>query len=923
MTREAAMSMTRRHVVAAALAALAALPAAARAQNLGSLEGQVLDVLGVPIKGVTVTITSPTQIGGPKTTTTNDEGAFRFVGLIPGVFRVEARALRLKATVQDNVRVAPNVAIEITIIMEVETGVEEVKVVEKAPTVNVHKTSVGEDFDLEFVDKLPLPSRDYQGVASLAAGVFDDGSGNPQVRGGTYFNNSYTVDGFDTTDPVTHTFGQNFSFNAMSNVQVETAAKGAEHSDTLGAATNIVTRSGSNRVEVDAIATYTDQNMRLFKDNRDLDTKSRFTAGAVAVGGPIVKDRVWYFGSVEGTSADLSLPREEGFPDHPALDQLSIDAFGKINWQITSRNKLELRGSVSRLGRDNALQSYLVEAEAEAKWNQRTESATVQWHYLALDNLFLVTQASYLQQELHVRPQSCEWDPNCMSVPGEVDLVSGFSRYNFRRSTRDQRFRWSFGERIEWFPEGKRWGSHAITVGAKARLDDNDVAQTVPGDSVLFKAGAENFARREICSNDPKLDNGLCRKNMLRSEVQSRGFKGWIEDKYRPTRFLGVTPGLAFHWSASDDDRQNQVTDIFAVTPHLAASWDATHDGKTALRASIDSAVDTGFLALARFTSRALYQKTCLWDPETQTYSRNCRSAGGNEGTTVGLPSGPDGVRPDGSPCTSRLIAARSWEYTLGAEREIVTGVSLSLDLIYRRFVNQWEDAETNAFWNQGGSGLDRSSPFRTKRSEFIFDLQTPEAARRTYTAGEIKLRKREGLLKAFASYTLGRYVGTDDSYFVTPYLDNPGQAVYEHGPLPLDIRHNIRGQVVYVPRNWISFGAVYQFISGRPYDRFFWDSEYQDFSRRAAQRGHDSRGNLDPDDDIPLRTPDLSELGLQVRFYLKPIIKKQLELWIDFDNVLALRTPTGVIEVDGPNWGRPAGRLPPLNLEVGARFKY
>lgn len=906
-----------------ALIALASVPPAV-AQNLGSLQGQVLDVLGIPIRGVTVTASSPTQIGGTRTTTTADDGTFRFVGLTPGVFKVTASAPKLKTTVQEKITVNPGDPTDVTLILEVETGeAEQVKVIDKAPTVNVQKTSVGEDIDLEFADKLPLSSRDYQGVASLAAGVLDNGSGNPQVRGGSYFNNSYNIDGFNTTDPVTHTFGQNFSFIAMSNVQVETAAKGAENSDTLGGVTNVVSRSGSNRLEVDAVATYRDQHLRLFTDNRDTRTKSRFVDPAVLVSGPIIKDRLWYLAVVQATYADLSLPREDGFPDHPPLLQKSIDPFLKLNWQITTRNKLELSASSSRLTRDNTQQSYLVEAEAESRWSQRAEGVNLQWQYLLADNLLLATKASYHQIQLEIRPQSCDWDPNCMSVSGATDILSGFERFNYTSSLRDQRFTTNLGERIEWFPSSRRLGEHAVTMGAVARIVSNDTATTVTGDAVDYRAGTDNYARTESCSNDPKVENGVCRKNWLRSAVSGWAFKSWIEDKFRPTRFLSITPGLAFHAGGSVDDRQNQVTDITAFTPHLAAAWDPTHDGKTALRASIDSAVDTGFLALAGFTSKALYERTCFWDPETKTYSRNCRSEGGNEGTTVGLPCGPDGVRPDGTECRSKLTASRVWEAALGGEREIIDGVSLGLDLLYRRFVRQWEDAETNAFWNQGGTGLDRRAMFRTQRSQFIFDLQSPSEKRREYRALELKLRKREGLLKIYASYTLSQSVGNDDSGFVTLYLDNPGQAVYDYGPLPSDHRHDLRMQAVYLLRNWLSLSGVYQFLSGGPYNRYFWDSEFRSFSRFAAQRGNDSRGNLDPTDDVPLRTPDLTKLGVQVRFYLMPIIKQRIEAWVDMDNVLALRTPTGVIQTDGPNWGRPAGRLPPLTIRLGARYKY
>jgi len=102
--------------------------------------------------------------------------------------------------------------------------------VQKRPLIDTTNPVVGETFDAEFLDQLPLAQRDYQGVATLVPGVVDStGTGNPSIMGGAYFNNTYKVDGFDTTDPVTHTFGQNFSFNAMAAEQVQTAAFGVEY----------------------------------------------------------------------------------------------------------------------------------------------------------------------------------------------------------------------------------------------------------------------------------------------------------------------------------------------------------------------------------------------------------------------------------------------------------------------------------------------------------------------------------------------------------------------------------------------------------------------------------------------------------------------------------------------------------------------
>ena len=79
--------------------------------------------------------------------------------------------------------------------------------------------------------------------------------------------------------------------------------------------------------------------------------------------------------------------------------------------------------------------------------------------------------------------------------------------------------------------------------------------------------------------------------------------------------------------------------------------------------------------------------------------------------------------------------------------------------------------------------------------------------------------------------------------------------------------------------------------MSGAPYNRFFFDPVYRRFGAFRAQRGYDNRGTLIPDDDRPLRLPDFSQLDLQVRLSLEPLIKQRIELWVDALNILALRT--------------------------------
>ena len=114
---------------------------------------------GNPLSGVKVVAESPTQIGGVRVTYTNAEGGFRFIALQPGTFAVMATAPKMSAVHQKGIKVGTQAPAEVSLVMEVATATEEVKVIEKAPIVSTTTANVKEQWDEEFIDNLPLETR--------------------------------------------------------------------------------------------------------------------------------------------------------------------------------------------------------------------------------------------------------------------------------------------------------------------------------------------------------------------------------------------------------------------------------------------------------------------------------------------------------------------------------------------------------------------------------------------------------------------------------------------------------------------------------------------------------------------------------------------------------------------------------------------
>ncbi len=201
----------------------------------------------IPLKGIKLTVQSPTQIGGVKNAYSNAEGAFRFPQLVPGSFSDQGRGAPACAPWSRNrLQVGINAPAEVNIIMEVSVNkVEEVQVVERAPVVSTTTANVKEMFDVGMVDSMPHDNRDviFQQVTNYTAGAIKGG----RIRGGGGGQTIYMMDGFNMLK-------QYPTVKASAAYEIQTAAYGAENATAPGGVVNLVSRSGSNKFEMELAA---------------------------------------------------------------------------------------------------------------------------------------------------------------------------------------------------------------------------------------------------------------------------------------------------------------------------------------------------------------------------------------------------------------------------------------------------------------------------------------------------------------------------------------------------------------------------------------------------------------------------------------------------------------------------------------------
>jgi hypothetical protein len=900
-------------VTASGVVLLVLVPAFAMAQSgqNGAIIGGVYDQAGAPLKGVKITAASETQIGGARSIYSNDEGTFRFAALQPGTFEVRAQAPRMRAVIVKDVVVGISAPAEVNLVMEVEAAVEEVKVVERPPIVNTTSSAIKETIDLDMIESMPLVNRQSahnQLIGSVAGAV------GRNVRGGTANQTIFTQDGFDLRD-------QFPTMKTSAAYEILTGGHGADAPTAAGGAVNLVTRSGSNRFQFELNATVDASQMRFFLDPGEAGTKDYIYVFNPMVSGPIIKDRLWYFANMESFLFQNGRGFDPSglFPPRPSGVNYNNKGMVKLTWQVTARNRLSGMFNFDSPHERNRKADLGVEPEAQERRIARRLFAGLIWDGLLTDDLVLRSQAGITYYGNHVFPALCDSDPQgCDFIE---PIVQTFpvrqERQNDSTHSREDSVDIQLINRAEWFFERPRLGEHAVQVSSSFFTEQDTTYTSTPGDALTTYDGVTPASRTTYYANDPRLASA--RYGWYINDFAWRRHTGTLRDKWRPTRYLTITGGLSHVWAQGSNSSGDSAIDRATVVPSVSAAWDATHDGRTVVRGSASRYADVEIADAVRHTLGSRVSYKCNWNDATQQFDRSCAYSGGATTSTFGRPCGPSGIALDGTPCFEPLGIPHTFELTAGGEREVVQGLALSLDGIYRHFTNQYVTRETNRIWNPAGSALLTADAYRNGRNETVSDFGTPDWAQRSYLGLTLGVRKREGRFKVQASYTLSRLRGAGNGYG-----DNPGQQVYLQGILDDDHAHEIKALMQYQMLTWVSTGIRYEYHSGFPYDRLFRNDVTGGFDDRRAPLGINPGTNLnDPADDRRLRLPDLHSFNVQVRVSLLPLTGQRLDLYADVLNVLALRTVTGVTENDGPAFGQPSGRSGPFRIRLGLNYRY
>jgi hypothetical protein len=275
------------------------------AQNNASISGNILDTTGAIVPGVSVKLTSHEQ-GAVRTALSNEAGVYQFSFLPAGVYDIEITVPGFKTLRQKDITLAVAQNIRRDFRLEVGDIAENVTVAASAETINTETAEIGAVIDNTKVVEMPLNGRTFYSLATLTPGVAaplnNQGfRGAFSVAGACQTCNNFTLNGMDNNDPTVAIPNFRPSIDAIQEFNILTGIYGAQYGLGSGGQIIVSTKSGTNEFHGSAYE---------FLRNSAMDARNFFQPGkppsfkrnqfGATVGGPIIKNRTFFFYSYEG-----------------------------------------------------------------------------------------------------------------------------------------------------------------------------------------------------------------------------------------------------------------------------------------------------------------------------------------------------------------------------------------------------------------------------------------------------------------------------------------------------------------------------------------------------------------------------------------------------------------------------------------------
>ncbi|HEY7285051.1 MAG TPA: TonB-dependent receptor [Vicinamibacterales bacterium] len=887
----------------------------AQAVQTAALGGTVADSTGAVLPGVTVTVSSPQQVGGVQTSVTDSQGLYRFPALKPGTYEMEVTLPGFKTVKRSGITLTLGTTVTIDVALAVANVSETVEVSGATPVLDVKSSASNTQISEALLQNLPT-GRFQPDVINLTPGV------NSSVAfGGTQSSNALLMDGVDVSDPEGGTPWSFFNYNWVEQVQVVSLGANVEYGGFTGVAANSIVKSGSNKFS--GLAEYLTERSNWIADNtkslspalqetfKPREIKSYWDTTA-QIGGPIMKDKLFFFTGFQyfnrqdrpaGYTGDYTSekdPRYLGKLTWAASPSVRLEGF--VEW-----DKYDITGRGASTRRPTTAVTAL-EPSPETNWN-----VNLTWT-IDSKTMLNVRNGGY-SGYFPVEPTP----PQTRSGPyPHYDPIPDLYTMN-----------------VPYYGQFDR--TRNVTAATLTRYADN-----FAGKAHEFKFGAE-FERSKI-RNESGYPGGRYYYDYGGSPYLVFLWQGYVvqattnrtslyaQDTWTVTDRLTLNPGIRIDINRGSVPSGNVLSN-HALVGRIGAAYDLLGDHKNVLRAHYGRYADGLFGGQFEFM-----------DLSGQHPKITAEVLGPNNFNEIDRrdPSTNLGLDPN-------IRQSYVDQYLVGFEREVASNFSATVQYIRRNFRDFMGFVDTGSIYApvqatdpgpDGKAGTADDGPPLTVYNktnpghEFML-FTNPNNAYRDYDGFQIIGTKRYSRnWQATMSYTWSHARGTVDNRGGTNAggggtqglgqnggFSNPNHLININGDMRFDPTNAIKLEGTYtVPKfGGINLSAVYRYTSGLAWGRTA--------SIRAGLNQGSESVRIEP---IGTRRTDAInnvDFRAEKTFPLGSSSNK-IGIYLDLFNlfnqgVIDNGSRTGVIESSGSSFGNPNVWISPRLARLGFRFTF
>ncbi len=954
---------------------LAAIPGTATAQHVttGSISGQVLDADSSPLVDATVTSMSSQ---GTKITRTDAKGRFLIPHLTPGTYDVAVRLNGYQSVEQSDVTVSLGQRIELHFTLDSGTFEESIEVVGSSPVVDLAAVSTGLAVDSTMLNQIPV-GRQLSDVPYLAPGVSSSGGAgqaNPSISGASGLENQYVVDGVNIADPRFGglgifssrygSIGTGVTYEFIETVQIRTGGAEAEYAQATGGAVNVITRSGSNELHGTGFAYSSPAGLESSRRMIDLAAGNANITGEASgdigfsFGGPIVRDKAFFFAAFDYSTHTTTMIAPEGYPlaslGEVDQERRYTSYAGKITYNAAASHRLDLSvfGDPGE-GLDGPQSGEALLYPNTAAFSSLKIGGNYQslrYHGVLTNTWFLEASVARAAHDYSELPSVNEWQ--LIDYTGQAPEYSGgMGRYDGEHEGENLQYHIKFSNIV---------GRHNIRYGVS--YEDVTWASVFAstGPRHTLRNGEQTGSGVRISGlSDPNFGTvyRISRAGLTRERYSDQKYSAvYAQDKFFVNDRLTISAGLRY-------ERQELIGGANSVTfddnwaPRLALTWDPSGSGRMKVFGSygLYYARIPNDLALLTFGGGGRVIWADYFDPELTEPIPDGVEALGTRAHLLISSGSPATVAPDAK---STYIQ----EGILGFEFEALPRLTLGIQYLYRNMPRVLEDLANAAavlyFTGDTGDVVRYIGNPQEGSPETVLDVGAFEDPIHEYQSLEFTAHKRfSGRWSLVGSYRYSKLEGTYEGFFrndngqanpaISSMFDYPtndpsyteiGVPVYGFrgdirylgelgaGPLPNDRPHQLKLWGSYNVTNSLNLGAGFWASSGRPLTPFAADPVLN----RAGDIPEAPRGSgIETEDGFMTRTPSNWSFDIHADYGFA-LGSGRLILVADIFNIF---NPQDAIDydqnteirfrVDNPDFGRRILYQNPRSVRLGVRYDF